>query len=212
MSEHPNRMRELRKKAKLSGIEISKKLGISVQYYYDLEKGVKRLNESHISQLADIFNVTIDYLLCRESENNSEIPSNAIIPTNFIKLPILGTIKAGEPIFAEKNIIGYKNIADINIPSSQCFFLKVIGDSMNLSHITENSLVLVRTQNEVKNGEIAVVLVEGEEATIKKFNRKENIVVLEPHSTNPMHTTRIIDTQQNNVEVIGKVIQIFIKL
>lgn len=63
MIKSTNRLRELREKRGKSGTEIAELLGISPQYYYDLEKGVKRLNEPLIRKLTEIYGVSSDYLL-----------------------------------------------------------------------------------------------------------------------------------------------------
>lgn len=83
---------------------------------------------------------------------------------------------------------------------------------MNLSHIVEGQLVLIRRQEEVDNGETALVLVNGEEATIKKFYKSGNMVTLMPHSSNLEHQPRVIDCKQVEVRVIGKVMGTFISL
>lgn len=73
-SECKNKLRELRERSGKSGIEIANHLGISPQYYYDLEtgRGNKRLNEDLLIKLADVFGVSIDYLLGREPDGVKE--------------------------------------------------------------------------------------------------------------------------------------------
>jgi transcriptional regulator with XRE-family HTH domain len=67
-----NRVREIRKKRELSGIEVAKRLKISAQYLYDIEKGERRLRSDIASHLADLFNVSVDYLLGREESLNED--------------------------------------------------------------------------------------------------------------------------------------------
>jgi transcriptional regulator with XRE-family HTH domain len=69
MSSNDSRIRKLRKERKLSGIEVSQKLGITPQYYYDIEKGERRLTTEIADRLADIFKVTVDYLLGKTEVN-----------------------------------------------------------------------------------------------------------------------------------------------
>lgn len=81
---------------------------------------------------------------------------------------------------------------------------------MPLSHIVEGQLILIRRQEEVENGEIDLVLVDGEDITIKKFYRNDSIVTLMPNSSNPEYQPRVIDIKKEVVKVIGKVVGTFI--
>jgi transcriptional regulator with XRE-family HTH domain len=67
-----SRLKELRKQKKLSGYKLAEKLGVSPQYYYELERGEKRLNEEIITALADIFGVTSDYILGLDDNSNQK--------------------------------------------------------------------------------------------------------------------------------------------
>lgn len=127
-------------------------------------------------------------------------------------MPILGVVRAGDPLYAEQNLLGYSSIDASLVPSGECFYLKVKGDSMNLSNIVDGQLVMIRRQEQVENGEIALVLVDGEDATIKKFYRTDTVVILMPHSSNPDHRPRVINLRQDTVKVIGKVVGTFISL
>lgn len=131
---------------------------------------------------------------------------------DFIKIPVVGVIRAGEPILAEENIIGYEYLPSDMTKQGEYFGLKVVGDSMNNSKIFEDSIVIVKRQDEVENNEIAVVLVDGENATIKKFYKSGNTVTLLPNSSNPVHQPRIIDLRKTQVKVLGKVVKVIYNL
>lgn len=75
-----NRLKSLRKKRKLSGIAIAKKLGISPQYYYDIEKNERRLTTEIAAKLADILQTTVDYLIGVTDVNNYDIEQNTNNP------------------------------------------------------------------------------------------------------------------------------------
>lgn len=68
--EKPNRIREIRRGLKQTGPEIARKLSISTQYLYDIEKGRRGLNSEIASKISDIFKVTTDYLLAKTDVNN----------------------------------------------------------------------------------------------------------------------------------------------
>jgi SOS regulatory protein LexA len=124
---------------------------------------------------------------------------------SFIRVPLLGNIAAGQPIFAAENIIEWEYIADnCGAVEGDVFSLIVKGDSMIGSRIYDGDKVLVRIQSEVADGEIAVVNVDGENATLKRIKHVEGKVLL--ISDNPTYAPILI--QSENARVCGKVIQV----
>lgn len=121
------------------------------------------------------------------------------------RIPILGRISAGLPLYAEENIEGY-TYTDLN-GGAEYFALRVEGDSMTAARIFDGDILIVRRQDIVENGEIAVVMVNGDEATVKRFYRSGNTVTLMPQSTNPTHQPQIYDTKITSVRIIGKVVK-----
>ena len=78
---------------------------------------------------------------------------------------------------------------------------------MNAARIYEGDVLIVRQQDIVEDNDIAVVLVNGDEATVKRWHRDGKYVILIPQSTNPAHTTQIYDPEQVNIKVLGKVVR-----
>ena len=127
-------------------------------------------------------------------------------PCNLAQVaPLLGTVRAGLPMYAEENIEGYIPIRQTD--GAKYFWLNIRGDSMNAAGMDEGDQILVREQPEVENGEIAVVLVNGDEATVKTFRQEGSLVILTPRSTNPVHQPQIYDSKTIPVRVLGKVIE-----
>lgn len=135
----------------------------------------------------------------------TKIESNTVVP-------VLGVIRAGEPIYAEQNIIDKMPIPDNQLHGGEYFGLLVEGDSMTNAGILDGSYVIVRKQEEVENGEIAVVLVDRENATVKIFYRTNSTVTLMPNSSNPIHKPRMIDLSKSEVRILGKVVMTIKKL
>lgn len=133
------------------------------------------------------------------------IPYN---PTH--KIPILGRISAGLPIYAEQNIEGY-TYTDLN-HGAEYFALRVQGDSMNAARICEGDLLIVRRQSTVEEGEIAVVMVGDNEATVKVWHMQHGMVMLEPKSTNPVHKMQFYDPKETHIEILGKVVKVEIRM
>ncbi len=100
---------------------------------------------------------------------------------NFKSIPLIGTIRAGEPIFAVENLEGYYPLPDEMNSGGVEFALKVKGDSMINAGIYENDIIIVHQQNDAENGEIVVALVD-DCATVKRFYKKNGKVILRPEN------------------------------
>lgn len=140
--------------------------------------------------------------------DNLSLPHNAT-PINLSKwhqIPILGRIAAGLPLYAEQNIEGY-TLTDLN-GGAEYFALRVQGDSMNTLRINDGDIIVVRRQDEVENGEVAVVIVGDEDATVKRFYATDSTVTLMPQSTNPAHSPQIYDLRTTPIKVLGKVVKV----
>lgn len=121
-------------------------------------------------------------------------------------MPILGRVSAGLPLLAEENIEGY---AACDFEDGEDYFaLRVCGDSMTAAGIGDGDLVVVRQQDSVDEGEIAVVLVNGDDATVKRFYCNNSIVTLAPQSYNPAHQIQVYNLRDTPIRVIGRVMEV----
>ncbi len=100
---------------------------------------------------------------------------------NFKSIPLVGTIRAGEPIFAVENLEGYYPIPDDFASSSNDFALKVQGNSMINAGIFEKDIIIVSQQNVAENGQIVVALID-DGATVKRFYKRKNKIILHPEN------------------------------
>lgn len=123
-----------------------------------------------------------------------------------IKVPVLGYIAAGSPIFADEQIEEWTEIPNMwNLKEGEVIVLRVKGDSMIGSRIYDGDKVVVMLQSEVENGEIAVVNVNGDEATLKRVKRAQNgQTILYPD--NPSYEPIFINSEK--ARIIGKVVQV----
>ncbi len=123
----------------------------------------------------------------------------------YYMCPVYGQISAGQPNWAEQNIEGRlpidTDLMDIINPE-EYFFLRVNGESMN-NVIRNGAFALIHKQDVVEDGEIAVVLVNGYDATLKRFTKKGGVVVLEPDSSDPSFKTQIYD-KTTSIKILGK--------
>lgn len=147
--------------------------------------------------LADYFNVPRSRLTELEGNLLERVAS-------LVRIPVLGIITCGDPILADENIEDYREEIGETLPTGNLFYLKTKGDSMAPT-IPEGSYVLIREQATVENGEIAAVLVNGdEEATLKRVKRQGDIVMLV--ADNPQYPPYVI-TEDNPARVIGKALK-----
>ena len=95
---------------------------------------------------------------------------------------------------------------------NEYFGLRVVGDSMNAARICEGDIIIVRQQEQVEDGEIAVVMVGDEDATVKRFHREGRNVFLSPQSFNPANKVQVYDLKETNIRIIGKVVQVVFRM
>lgn len=174
------RLRNLREAKKMSQNDVAKILGISRTAYVKYETGesrpVRKLNE-----LSTLFNVSTDYIL--GNEDKSINTSN-----RGVRIPVLGRVVAGIPMDTIEEIIDYEEIPKEMAATGEFFALKVKGHSME-PRILDGDVVIVKKQEDVESGDVAIVLVNGNEATVKRVKKQKNgitliatnISVYEPH-------------------------------
>jgi repressor LexA len=200
-------IKQLRTSKGMTQEELGAKIGVQRAAVQKWEAGItQNLKRSTIQMLAKLFEVSPASFFDDDTnieENSSQIgiPYNPIIH----KIPILGRIAAGLPLYAEEHIEGYTYTEHNG--GAEYFALKVKGDSMTAAHINDGSMIIVRRQPEVENGQIAVVRVGKEDATVKRFRQDGNIVQLIPQSYNPEHQIQIYDLKTTDIEIIGKVVE-----
>ena len=129
--------------------------------------------------------------------------------TQILPIPVIGKVRAGEPILAIENIEGYINLDRSLAPSKDLFLLRVQGDSMIDAHIQDGDFALVKPQPNAENGEIVVALIE-DEATIKRIFKKRDLIRLEP--ANPKMEPLVVRRGEKKVTIVGKVVGIFRKI
>ena len=116
--------------------------------------------------------------------NKSPLKKRAISVSNrteFRSIPIVGCVRAGEPIFAVENLDGYIPLpSDIDV-SGQAFALKVDGNSMINAGINDRDVIIVRKQENANNGDIVVALVD-DSATVKRFFKTNDKIILHPEN------------------------------
>ncbi|MFR4251233.1 MAG: LexA family protein [Christensenellales bacterium] len=197
-----NRIRSLRDEYDIDQKVLAIDLGVSQPTISDWENGKKQPSSKSAAKLADYFNVSIDYLLGRDDN-----PHPTSSPKG-IKIPVLGRVAAGIPIEAIEEILDYEEIDEAMAKTGDFFALRIAGTSME-PRMKEGDVVIVRKQDSVENGEIAVVLVNGDDATCKKVSIHENglsLVSINPSYAPMFFTDKEVLTLP--VQILGRVVEL----
>lgn len=190
----------------LSYQELSDKTGLSkstIQRYVTGDIG--NLGLDKLKVLANALEISPAYLMGWEDEPDLSIIPDIILPVRLKKIPILGVIACGEPIFAEENYEGYFML-DGNLPNAD-FILRARGDSMIDANIHDGDLVFIRRTPDVEHGTIAAVLIE-DEATLKRVNKTEGAIVLQP--CNSKYAPIIVSEEDHKrVRILGEMVGVY---
>lgn len=135
-----------------------------------------------LKQLADAMEIDVDVLLKKLDENQEILLDENLFKKQFgqkktVKIPLLGKVAAGEPIFAEENVEEYLEIDEELAKKGEFFALTIKGDSM-FPYLLNDDILIVRKQDDVESGDIAVVLINGDEATVKQVFKNSDGIML----------------------------------
>ena len=152
-------------------------------------------------KIAEYFDVSTDYLLGVINKSSKTIQKGT-------KIPVFGDVAAGIPISAIEDIVDYEEITEELANSGEYFGLVIKGASME-PRMTTGDVVIVKSQSTIENGEIAIVMVDGETATCKKIKKTPDGIIL--LSLNPafepiFYTNKEIE--QLPVRILGRVVEL----
>lgn len=183
----------------VSTYRVSKETGIPQTTLSDWKTGKIKCSSKNAVKLADYFGVPVD-LFIREGERELTPTTDH---THWV--PVLGKVAAGIPLEMIENILDYEEVDD---KLGEVFALQINGDSMS-PRFLKGDVVIVRKQEDVENGEIAIVTINGNDATCKKVMKHEggiSLVSLNP-SYDPMYFTNE-EVKTIPVTILGRVVEL----
>jgi repressor LexA len=124
-------------------------------------------------------------------------------PCSHFQVPVLGRVAAGVPLLAAENIEEYLLCEHVQ-GSGELFALRVQGNSMIKAHIQNNDIVIANRQASIRNNDIIIALIDGEEATVKRYEKKGEIIYLVPENDD----FKALELESRRVSVLGKVIEV----
>ena len=184
-------LKTLRTQAHMTQQEVANRLGITRQAYCNYEQGLREPEYTTLCRLAEVLHCPLGRLLGYESQFE---------PAYGSRIPILGTVKGGFDRMAQQELEGYE-LAEVSSPE-EYFFLRVTGDSM-APQIQEGDLMLIHSQDTIESGEVGVVLLENEEATVKRVVFSGRSVILQPF--NNAYTPLVVES--GSCRVLGRVVR-----
>lgn len=193
MSSIGERIKKRRVQLGLSAEELGEMIGKDRSTVYRYERNeIERMPITVIEPLARALQVSPAYIMGWEG----------IAPYKTKKIPLLGEIAAGEPIFVAEEPCEY--YIEVNENQRVDFCLKVRGDSMINARIMDGDIVFIRQQSIVENGEIAAVLID-DEVTLKRFYKTDKGVILKPENSKyqPLFFT---EKDFKDIRILGKAI------
>lgn len=193
-----NVLRSRRKELGYTLLQIAEAVGVSEATVQRWESGnIKSLRYDNLIRLADALKLSPSALMGWDEYTSA--PENIDSIPSFDKVPLVGSIACGSPILAEENITDYVD-APGHIHAD--YALQCRGESMINAGIRDGDIVYIRKQQTVDNGQIAAVVIDGEEATLKRFHCDGKALILSPanDSFSPMS---FFGEEINRVQVVG---------
>lgn len=196
-------LKSLRENAGLSQYKLAKLMGVSQSTIGMWESGKNKPEYANLQKLAKIFDVPLDTLT-----GNSGAPT----PSKGVWIPVLGKVQAGIPVEAVEDVLDHEEITKEMASQGEFFALQVKGDSME-PRIKDGDVVIVRKQSDADTGDIAVVLVNGDDATVKRIKKRPEGIMLIPN--NPAYEPMFYSSEEVEkfpVVIVGKVVELRAKL
>ena len=194
------RITKLRKERDLQQKEVAAAIGMNRIVLNRIELGKRPLRDDEAVALADFFHVTTDYLLKGVTAQPRD--------KKGVRIPVLGRVVAGIPIEAVEEILDYEEITPELAATGEFFALQVKGESMEPT-LRDGDVVIVKKQPTVDSGDIAIVLVNGNDATVKEIKESPAGITLIGHNV-AVYTPHFYsnhDIESLPIQIIGKVVE-----
>ena len=198
------RIKQRRMALGLSADQVAEQLNVDRTTVFRYERGaISKVPTDTLAKLAQILYTSPTYLMGLSDEAGRDVKIDNIYQIETTKIPLLGEIACGEPVYANEDRESYVE-AGTSIKADFC--LKCKGDSMINARIHDGDIVFIRKQPTVNNGEIAVVLIE-DEATLKRVFYYQDQSKLILQAENPTFEPLVyIGEEINKIRILGKAV------
>ena len=193
-----NRIKELRQANKVRQADLAKAINVSQATMSEYETGKYEPDIPTLKRIADYFGVSVDYIVGGER----------IAQKRGVRIPVFGAVAAGIPIEAIEDIVDYEEIEPELAATGEFFGLRIKGSSME-PRICDGDVVIVRRQEDADSGDVAIVMVNGNDATCKRIKKDGHGIALIPN--NPAYEVKYYSAEEISslpVRIIGKVVEL----
>ena len=174
-----NRLNTAMRIRNIKATELSEKTGIAKSSLSEYINGKYEAKQDGVYLLARALNVNEAWLMGLDVPMDRELKTD-VLGNLVVSIPLLGSVKAGYNYLAQENWIGTVDVETSLVGDGKDFFaLKVKGDSMAPVFLEED-IVIVKKQNDCENNEFAIVIINGDEGTLKKIKKTDNGIILQP--------------------------------
>lgn len=208
-----DRIKKRREEIGMSADKLGSLIGVSRSTIYRYESGdIEKLPTDILGPIAKALRVTPAYLMGWDEDDPSKlkwVDAEYIDISNYVKIPVVGSIPAGVAIEAIEDIVDYIDIPSEWVTAGKQFIgLSVKGDSM-YPVLLDGDIVIIRIQPSAETGEICACYINGYDVTLKRIELNENSITLRPENTNYSPSTY---THPGEVTIVGKVVEVRRKL
>lgn len=182
-------------------LDLADFMGVSQATVSNWCKGVKLPRMDKIDRICEFFNVNRSVLM----EDGTQ---NKVISSTSIRIPVLGSVPAGIPLEAIEDIVDWEEVPiEWTTGDKEFFSLRVKGDSMHPKFL-EGDTIILRKEEDCESGDICVVYVNGNDATLKKVIKKQDCIILQPLNT--AYDPKVYDYNDefNPIRIAGVVVEI----
>ena len=174
-----NRLKKAMEIRNIKQVDLVEKTKLDKTLINKYLAGVSNARQRKLTLLADALNVNEIWLMGYDVPMDREIKTD-ILGNPVVSLPLIGTVKAGYNYLAQENWIGTVDVETSLVGDGKDYFaLKVKGDSMAPVFV-EGDIVIIKKQNDCENNEYAVVIINGDEGTLKKIKKTDGGIILQP--------------------------------
>ncbi|MCQ2479295.1 MAG: XRE family transcriptional regulator [Clostridia bacterium] len=192
-----NTIKALRTEKNLTQAALAQLCGVHQTAVSQWEKGRTMPDTESLKILSTVLGASIDSIL-----GGRETPSNGV------RIPVLGYVRAGIPVEAIEEIVDYEEISPALAKTGDFFALYIKGNSME-PKMYEGDVVIIRKQPDIDSGDVAVVLVNSMDATVKKVVKKGTGISLIPFNTDySVMDFSAEDISRLPVSIVGKVVEL----
>lgn len=181
-------LKEVRESKGYSTYTVNNLTDISQSYISLIEKGKRKPSAVILKTLAPIYSLNYldlyemaGYIDLIEDEKKSKYKTD-VLGNTIVPIPLIGTVKAGYDYLAQENWEGTVDLDKKIADTGEFFALKIKGDSM-IPAFYEGDIVIIRKQNDCENNQVAVVIVNGNEGTLKKVKKTDEGIILQPFNS-----------------------------